>query len=167
MTRSLSIVVYHSSKTQWGIKKSTCLHSSLGCACSYVSLMWDTPISGWSQCTWSLDWVLLSRRPKQEVQRTLWMSRIFWMIPCSQSEDTNWKWMFHWSVYPSATTQTWPISPIGSPWITAAFPISKWQKIKLKQSRPKHSVFTSVSLLRSRRVLVIEPHDWVSSRLAC
>ena len=57
------------------------LHSSFGRACSYFSLTWETPISGWSQCTWSLDRPLLRRRPKQDVQRTLWMSRIFWMIP--------------------------------------------------------------------------------------
>lgn len=84
-------------QTQWVIQTGTCLHSSFGRASSYVSLMWDTPISGWSQCTWSLDWVLLRRRPKQEVQRTLWMSRIFWMIPCSQRvKDTNWAWTFPW-----------------------------------------------------------------------
>lgn len=60
---------------------SSHLHSSFSRACSYFSRTWETPISGWSQCTWSLVVLLLRRRPKQEVQRTLWMSNIFWMIP--------------------------------------------------------------------------------------
>ncbi|CDQ90126.1 unnamed protein product [Oncorhynchus mykiss] len=62
--------------------QSAHLHSSWERFCSYFSLTWDTPISGWSQWTWP-DWEWLSRRLKHATHFTLWMSKIFWMIPCS------------------------------------------------------------------------------------
>ncbi len=58
----------------------THLQSSWGWLCSYLSLTWDTPMSGCSQ--WNspvLRW--LRRRPKQDTHLTLWMSTIFCIMP--------------------------------------------------------------------------------------
>lgn len=63
------------------VKNVIYLHSSWGRFCSYVSLTWDTPISGWSQWM-SPDGTWVRRSPKQATCLTLWMSTIFWMIPC-------------------------------------------------------------------------------------
>lgn len=73
------------------------LHSSWGCCFSYFSLMWDTPKSGcnqWraSECRW------VRRRPREDTQRSLWISAIFWMTPCWisrrkwEAKRTMWRW---------------------------------------------------------------------------
>lgn len=57
------------------------LHSSWGCCFSYFSLIWETPKSGCNQ--WSAsEWRWVRRRPREDTQRNLWISAIFWITPC-------------------------------------------------------------------------------------
>lgn len=70
------------------------LHSSWGCCFSYFSLTWDTPKSGCSQCRAS-EWRWVRRRPREDTQRSLWISAIFWMTPwkkqkkCDEGEEED------------------------------------------------------------------------------
>lgn len=64
------------------------LHSSWGCCFSYFSLIWETPKSGcnqWSasECRW------VRRRPRDDTQRNLWISAIFWITPCENTRKEN------------------------------------------------------------------------------
>lgn len=79
--------IIRSGRRQWAKNTDSCccywfyLHSSWGCRFSYFSLTWDTPKSGcnqWSasECRW------VKRRPREDTQRNLWISAIFWITPC-------------------------------------------------------------------------------------
>lgn len=68
---------------QWIVFGTLYLHSSWGCCFSYFSLTWETPKSGcnqWSasECRW------VRRRPREDTQRNLWISAIFWITPCKK-----------------------------------------------------------------------------------